>query len=249
MGYRNAKDIFPENLLKQIQKYVSGEAVYIPAGTDKRDWGETSGYQRYIRERNSGIREAFRAGTAMDALMEQYSLSYDTIKRIVYSKKEVPMLRYSATLSSAIEYGRAEKTDVWVHLYLNEEGRNIPFSDGLRLFDRYFISPARFPLKLFTRCCGPEEEGLKYRVHPEWWKHQIAELEKAIQSGTDMPPLIVHYTEGHFELSDGNHRHKAYENLGIGQVWAIIWITEEDELKDFMDRYGDCVKDCTVIRK
>ena len=25
MNYRNAQDIFPENLLKQIQRYVSGE--------------------------------------------------------------------------------------------------------------------------------------------------------------------------------------------------------------------------------
>jgi len=67
------------------------------------------------------------------------------------------MLKYSATLTSALEYGKAEKTDAWVHLYLNEEGRNIPFSDGLKLFDRYFISPAQFPLSFFQRCAGPEE--------------------------------------------------------------------------------------------
>ena len=143
MKYRNAKDIFPEKLLRQIQKYVSGETVYIPAGEEKKDWGETSGYQQYIRERNAAIRDAFRGGTAIDELTGRYSLSYDTIKRIVYSKKEVNMLKYSATLSSAMEYGKEEKTDVWVHLYLNEEGRNIPFSDGLKLFDRYFISPAQ----------------------------------------------------------------------------------------------------------
>ena len=51
MKYRNAKDIFPEKLLKQIQKYVSGETIYIPAGAEKKDWGATSGYQQYIRER------------------------------------------------------------------------------------------------------------------------------------------------------------------------------------------------------
>ena len=52
MGYRNAQDIFPEGLLRQIQRYVAGETIYIPAGNEKKAWGETSGYQRYIRERN-----------------------------------------------------------------------------------------------------------------------------------------------------------------------------------------------------
>ena len=248
MKYRNAKDIFPEHLLKQIQKYVSGETIYIPAGVEKKDWGETSGYQQFIRERNAAIREAFQNGTTIDALMEQYSLSYDTIKRIVYSKKEVPMLKYSATLESAIAYGKAEKMDAWIHLYLNEEGKNIPFSDGLKLCDRYFFSPAQFPISLFKRCAGPEED-MKYRIDKGWWEHKIEDLTKVIREGTEMPPIIVHYVNGEFELNDGNHRHKVYEDLGIEKAWVIIWITEEQELKDFMCKYGEYVKDCTVIRR
>ena len=114
MKYRNARDIFPESLLKQIQKYVSGETIYIPAGVEKKDWGETSGYQQYLRERNAGIKEAFQKGKTINELMDQYSLSYDTIKRIVYSKKEITMLKYSATLDSAMKYGKEEKTDAWV---------------------------------------------------------------------------------------------------------------------------------------
>ena len=248
MKYRNAKDVFPEKLLRQIQKYVAGETIYIPAGAEKKDWGETSGYQQYIRERNAAIRNAFQNGKTIEALMEEYSLSYDTIKRIVYSKKEVTMLKYSATLDSAMEYGREEKMDAWVHLYLNEEGRNIPFSDGLKLFDRYFISPAQFPISLFHRCAGPEED-MKYRIDKDWWEHKITELKKAVQAGAEMPPMIVHYVDGEFELNDGNHRHKVYEDLGIEKAWVILWITEEAELADFMSKYGDYVKDCTVIRR
>ena len=70
MKYRNAKDIFPEKLLKQIQKYVSGETIYIPAGAEKKDWGATSGYQQFIRERNTAIREAFQRGITIEALMD-----------------------------------------------------------------------------------------------------------------------------------------------------------------------------------
>ena len=248
MGYRNAQEIFPEGLLKQIQRYVSGETIYIPAGEERKAWGETSGYQRYIRERNEAIRRDFSEGLSIEELMEKYALSYDSIKRIVYSRKEIAMLKYSATLSSAKAYGEAGKMDAWIHLYLNEEGRNIPFSDGLKLFARYYFSPVLFPVSLFKRCAGPEPE-MKYRIDKDWWEQRVAGLEKSIQDDPDMPPLMVHYVDGEFELNDGNHRHKAYENLGIENAWVIIWITEKEELDDFMEKYGGYVKDSKVIRR
>ena len=248
MAYRNAQEIFPEGLLKQIQRYVSGETIYIPAGEERKAWGETSGYQRYIRERNEEIRSGFAKGLSIEKLMDKYALSYDSIKRIVYNRRETAMLKYSATLSSAKAYAEAGKLDAWIHLYLNEEGRNIPFSDGLKLFDRYYFSPALFPVSLFKRCTGPEPE-MKYRVDKDWWEQRIAELEKSIRAGADMPPMIVHYVDGGFELNDGNHRHQAYENLGIEKAWVIIWITEEAERDDFMNKYGEYVKECKVIRR
>ncbi|MBR6184860.1 MAG: ParB N-terminal domain-containing protein [Clostridia bacterium] len=248
MKYKNAQDIFPEPLLQQIQRYVSGETVYIPARAEKKAWGESSGYQQYLRERNAEIRKAFSQGEPKEELMEKYSLSYDSIKRIVYSKKEAPMLKYSATLSSARAYAEAEKMDAWIHLYLNEDGRNIPFSDGLKLFERYYFSPVQMPLRLFTRCAGPEEE-MKFRIDPDWFLIHVAALEKAIQSDPDMPPLIAHYADGAFELNDGNHRHQAYRNLGIEYAYVIVWITEEAEYQDFLAKYGAYVKDCTVIRR
>ena len=248
MAYRNAQEIFPEGLLKQIQRYVSGETIYIPAGEERKAWGETSGYQRYIRERNEEIRSGFAAGLSIEELMDKYALSYDSIKRIVYNRRETAMLKYSATLSSAKAYADAGNLDAWIHLFLNEEGRNIPFSDGLKLFDRYYFSPAEFPVSLFRRCAGPEEE-MKYRIDKDWWEQRVAGLEKSIQSDPDMPPLIVHYTDGEFELNDGNHRLQAYENLGIEKAWVIIWITEEAERDDFMNKYGEYVKNCKVIRR
>ena len=248
MAYRNAQEIFPEKLLKQIQRYVSGETIYVPAREEKKAWGETSGYQQYILERNREIRVGFSQGMTIDQLMDKYALSYDSIKRIVYNRRETAMLKYSATLSSAKAYADAGKLDAWIHLFLNEEGRNIPFSDCLKLFDRYYFSPAEFPVSLFRRCAGPEEE-MKYRIDKDWWAIRLGELEKHIQQDPDMPPLIVHYTDGEFELNDGNHRLQAYENLGIEKAWVIIWITEEAERDDFMNKYGEYVKNCKVIRR
>lgn len=36
MRYRNARDIIPDHLLEELQKYVSGETVYIPRSQEKK---------------------------------------------------------------------------------------------------------------------------------------------------------------------------------------------------------------------
>lgn len=73
MKYENGKDIFPERLLKQIQKYAAGKLVYIPSA-EKRDWGETTGYRKYLLKRNHNIRLKFRNGVTIDQLADEYSL-------------------------------------------------------------------------------------------------------------------------------------------------------------------------------
>ena len=174
--------------------------------------------------------------------------SYETIFTTGYRRKGNEMLKYSPTLSSAQAYAAGDKIDEWIHLFLRTDGRNLPFSDGLRLFERTYFSPAKMPLNLFRRCTGPGPE-MKYRIGKEQFELHVAKLEKAIGEGADLPPLIVHYVDGDFELNDGNHRHKAYENLGIREAWTIVWITEEAEVREFSEKYGEYVKNCTVIRR
>lgn len=53
-----------------------------------------------------------------------------------------------------------------------------------------------------------------------------------------MPPLIVHYVNGEFELNDGNHRLEAYSRLGIKEYYVIIWITEKEEYAVFIEEYS-----------
>lgn len=237
MKYLNGSDIFPEKLLRQIQKYASGQLVYIPAGNTKKSWGETSGYKRYLAERNLEIRRAFREGADIDDLAARYFLSPETIKKIAYAKKELTIMEYRCTLESACEYARAGKLEEWMHIYLLSDGHNKEFSDGLKLFDRYFLGPVNMPLSLFPRCCGPEED-MKYRMDAVWFEQHVRQLMDVIQSGADMPPLIVHYVDGNFELNDGNHRHEAYVRLNITEYPVIIWITEEEELAEFREKYG-----------
>ena len=237
MKYVNGKDIFPEQLLRQIQKYASGQLVYIPAGENKRPWGETSGYRRYLAERNRDMQGKFKAGMEIERLAEEYGLSVESVKRIVYSKKEVCILEYQCTLSSARAFAEAGRLEEWVHAYLLSDGDNKAFSDGLKLFDRSFIGPVRMPLNLFTRCYGPEE-GMKFRAHPAWFEEGVGRLMEVIRQEEDMPPLIVHYVDGGFELNDGNKRHEAYKRLGIPEGEVIVWITEKWEYDEFVEKYG-----------
>lgn len=238
MKYENGKDIFPEKLLKQIQKYAAGKVVYIPVGETKRSWGETSGYKRFLAERNRDIKAKFKSGIDIEKLADEYYLSVESIRKIVYSKKEVFILDYKCALSSAKEYSAAGKLEEWVHTYLLSDGNNKEFSDGLKLFDRFFIGPVKMPLKLFTRCCGPEE-NMKYRVNGEWFEYHVNELAEVIRKEKDMPPLIVHYVDGGFELNDGNHRYEAYSRLGIEEYYVIVWITEKYEFDEFIKKYSN----------
>ena len=84
MKYRNALDIFPDELLKEIQKYSSGEMIYIPENTKKKDWGEKSGAREYYVKRNTEIRDKYHKGKSIQELADEYGLSRDTIRRILY---------------------------------------------------------------------------------------------------------------------------------------------------------------------
>lgn len=147
------------------------------------------------------------------------------------------MPKYQCSLSSAMDFAKCGKVEEWIHQYLLSDGHNKEFSDGLKLFDRFFIGPIQMPLQLFTRCCGPED-GMKYHIPEDWFEKHIAELKDVLTQQKDMPPLIVHYVDGGFELNDGNHRLEAYSRLGIAEYYVIVWITEKEELEDFNEKYS-----------
>ena len=247
MKYENARDLLPEALLKQVQKYISGKVVYIPARERKREWGSASGYREYLRERNSDIRALFALGEPVDHLAQRFHLSSESIRRIVYNRKESMKMEYKPSLSSAKEWARQGRLEEWVHAYLLSDGHNKPFSDGLKIVDRYFLGPVKMPLSLFWRCTGPEED-MKYRIHPEVWENHVKELMEIIPCTPDICPLTVHYlipegkTVGEFELNDGNTRWEAYRRLGIKEAWVIVWITDRDEYEQFAERYGNYMK-------
>lgn len=87
MSYKNATDVLPPDLLELIQAHFSGGTIYIPKASEKRGWGEVSGTRRDIQARNEKIAALFRNGASIPELADQYFLSVETIKKIVYTRK------------------------------------------------------------------------------------------------------------------------------------------------------------------
>lgn len=87
MSHKNGKDIFPSDLLEEIQKYINGENVYIPRKNTHTRWGERSGIRQELIKRNRQICSMFKSGTSIEELSFVFGLSIYTIKKIVYSKE------------------------------------------------------------------------------------------------------------------------------------------------------------------
>ena len=87
MKYVKIETILPDNLVKEIQKYIQGEYIYVPSQVEKRKkWGENSGSRTYIQNRNEDIRKKYASGHQVKNLAEEFFLSIDSIKKIIYAK-------------------------------------------------------------------------------------------------------------------------------------------------------------------
>lgn len=85
MSYINAKEVLPKQLLDEIRSYTGDGLIYIPPKeAARREWGSKSGAKQMLEQRNSEIRRKKSAGATIHALAEEYNLSIDTIKRILY---------------------------------------------------------------------------------------------------------------------------------------------------------------------
>ena len=84
MRYRKASEVLPDELLKEVQKYVNGETLYFPKRKGRQKWGESTGARVYYKQRNNEIKEKFVQGVSIEALAKQYSLSVESIRKIVY---------------------------------------------------------------------------------------------------------------------------------------------------------------------
>ena len=88
MKYKNAADVLPDKLLREIQKYASGEAIYIPRAEEKRGWGTKNGARAYYRERNAQICLRYQNGETVQELAAAFGLLPKSIRKILYTPRD-----------------------------------------------------------------------------------------------------------------------------------------------------------------
>lgn len=88
MNYINAVNVFPEELLVEIRKYIPEGLLYIP-GTDKRkEWGSISGQKNELSIRDKLIYEEFQKGKTVIEISKEHYLSKSSIYRILKNYKQ-----------------------------------------------------------------------------------------------------------------------------------------------------------------
>lgn len=84
--YQNAADVLPARLVRELQRYAAGQQIYIPRSTERLPWGTRSGARAALAHRNEAIYQRWQEGASYDQLMQEFHLSYDSIRKIVNGK-------------------------------------------------------------------------------------------------------------------------------------------------------------------
>lgn len=90
MSYKNGKDVLPASLLRELQRYIEGELIYIPKKSDRAGWGEMNGSRSVLETRNREICRRFYNGESVRKLTQHYHLTEDSIRKIIRKTSRVP---------------------------------------------------------------------------------------------------------------------------------------------------------------
>ncbi len=210
----NAKDILPESLLAEVQKYAEGKAIYIPKRNKAKGWGEASGYREKLSKRNTMICTRYSAGASIMEIAEEYFLSPETVKKIVYGRK-ISLPEYSPSVYSAEQYSNAGLGEEWVRIYLASQNEEMPDST------EYFLSElVKIPLRLI------EAEA-----------DNAAGQNSKDNSGFPDVPLIVRFTGHRFRVLCLREQLEALRKEKKNSHYAFIFVNN-GEYSYYLNNFG-----------
>ncbi|MFB9324503.1 CD3324 family protein [Paenibacillus aurantiacus] len=223
MKYENASDVLPVELLKELQKYAAGKLLYIPTGEEKKAWGESSGYRDQLQRRNLMIRNKYAHGVTISELADEYYLSLDSVKKIIYSKKTERHFTYAPTLCSAVQYTEAGLLEEWTQCYLLLTRKAEPTLDAFTQDEYLYFGVVKFPLRLI------QLNGIN--------------IEECLSLGTgehlaESPPLLVQYDAGEFHCTVQTDLFSELKQRKVNAFPTIIVMRRNDDYKRFMKYYG-----------
>lgn len=89
MAYQNAFELLPEEIVKEIQKYVHGTILYIPKRPKERlPWGSKTSSKEMLRRRNQQIYQEYQMGKSTRELAGSYYLDIKSIQRIIRTMRK-----------------------------------------------------------------------------------------------------------------------------------------------------------------
>ncbi|MGK0606144.1 CD3324 family protein [Enterococcus gilvus] len=89
MAYQNAFELLPEEIVKEIQKYVHGTILYIPKRPKERlPWGSKTASKEMLRRRNQQIYQYYQMGKSTRELAGSYYLDIKSIQRIIRTMRK-----------------------------------------------------------------------------------------------------------------------------------------------------------------
>lgn len=93
---------------------------------------------------------------------------------------------------------------------------------------RYYVGPIITDISAF----GIEEGApsyLKTEANDIAWFFHVVDRMKEVIGDWDMPPLIVQYEAGQYEICDGRHRNEALHQMNIKHAPVIFWTSVEED--------------------
>ena len=93
------------------------------------------------------------------------------------------------------------------------------------------------PLSMFVRSSGPED-GIKWQVHPVVFEDKVNAWREKIRANQILPPVIVGYADGMFEINCNNPLFEALVREGVTYFPVIMWTTKKSDYDDFVKKYA-----------
>lgn len=224
MKYENANNLLPTELLHQVQKYAAGKLLYVPSNDGKRNWGEASGYKEKLQKRNLMICNKYANGMTISDLADEYFLSLDSIKKIIYFKKKLEILEYSPTLISAVEYANSGMLEEWTQSFFLFTCNKQMISEQLIGEENIYFGVIKLPLRLV------QANGIDEIDYDELLKTYGGNI-------SEMPPLIIRFVNNKFHVLIQNDMFSILKKRMVNAYPAIILIKGNDDYKLYKKNY------------
>jgi len=218
--YENAKDVLPPELLAEVQKVAGGRLLYVPIAEEAKSWGTESGYRQKLLKRNQTIYNEYVAGKTVSELADEFFLSTDSIKKIVYGKK-TEFIAFEPTIPCAVQYSEEGLAEEWIRAFcVSRQPQVVPL-----LQNYVHFGVVKMPLRLVEM---PQQEmGAEANMYPE-----------AAENATPEVPLLIRYLQGKFYLLGQEREFLSLKAKRINAYPVFILITDRTEYQKFMKNFG-----------